>query len=187
MGGSDGRVLQVDLEDLEQQVVGQRELDRDFAFDGGRRHALQGGGPGDVADAALGLDLQDLKPGPVGLGRQTHILQVLLLQRGQRHRRRLHADLLVDEALRQRHAGVVAAAPHRGVLAGDRVELVAAQRRRRDRLDQVDRVVLGGVDRGLVGIGAGAEQARGLLVGIGDRADGGAEVGGDIVGVAVVG
>ena len=110
-------VLQAHLENLEQQVIAERELDGDLALDRGGRHGLQRGGPGDVADAPFRLDLQHLQPRPVGLRRQPDVGEILLLLRGQRHGWRLHADLLVDEGLCERHAGVEAAAPHRGVLA----------------------------------------------------------------------
>ena len=56
-----------------------------IALDRCRRHALQRGGPGDVADAPFRLDLQHLQPRAVGLRRQPDVCQVLLLQRRQRY------------------------------------------------------------------------------------------------------
>ena len=105
-------------------------------------------GPADIADAALRFDLQGLKPGDVSVGRrrQAHVREVLLLLRRDRDRRRLHADLLIDDTLRQRHAGIEAASSDSRFLARDRAELAAAKRCRSNRLDQVDSVIFGRVD-----------------------------------------
>jgi hypothetical protein len=51
-------------------------------------------------------------------------------------------------------------------------ELVAAQRRRHDRFDQVGREIVGGVDAGLSSERACSEQGRGALVGVGCRGQG---------------
>ena len=64
---------------------------------------------------ALAWLLRHLQPGAVGLCGQIEGLEVLLLGLRERDRWRFHADLVGEDAARERHAGVVAAASRGGL------------------------------------------------------------------------